>query len=55
VAQIVYLVERSDSPQDVQLTDRLEVVIVADPPPQDCVYRWEDDGGAVLPALELAA
>jgi MFS family permease len=33
----------------------LAVVSASDRQPEDGLYRWEDDGGAVLPALELAA
>jgi hypothetical protein len=54
VAQLVSLVQPADPSLDVQLADALAVLVVSEPP-EDGVSRWEDDGGAVLPALELAA
>lgn len=55
MAQLVSLVQPADYRLDVQLTDALAVLDVSEPQPEDGVYRWEDDGGAVLPAVDLPA
>jgi hypothetical protein len=49
------LVEPADTTADVQPTHPLVVVVVSDAQPEEAVYRWEDDGGAVLLARGLWA
>jgi hypothetical protein len=53
MAQLVCLAERSDPTLEVgegvaRPTDAAEVVVVSDQHGEDCLLRWEDDGGAVV-------